>query len=262
MWFFYALFAFPAAYAASKVGPHYGFLAGFVTLAAVMATQAALLGWVVARVTGQSAAAQPAAATPSADGPEAEPDDEPGDEPEVRLRYGEHARFKQVVLIADDARPDVTHRLYDRLKRAIEAFVDVETGRGGSGAEMVSAAELAPADGESAAPPADTLTMFVSNDGTWSGFRVGDDCFRFRHGAITRLQLTHVMPLRWKGDYMVTLWFDVPKRKQTAEYVSHSTWFDLDLEHSDRRSRTLTHACREIASVLDAAFDVSEASDA
>ncbi|WP_412024763.1 hypothetical protein [Burkholderia cepacia] len=250
MWFFFLLYVLPAAYAASKVGPHYGFLAGFATLAAVLATQTALLTWGAAWVKRRRAAAAPPAAIVPVDIPEAEPDDEP----DVRLRYGEHARFKQLVLVADDTRLDVTRRFYDELKRGIESFVEIDAGRDGSGAAMVSAAELAPAD--------DTLTVFVSNDGAWSGFRVGDDGFRFRHGAITRLQLTLVMPLRWVGGYMVTLWFDVPNRERAAEYVSHSTLFDLDLEHSDRRSRALTHACREIAEVLDAAFDVSEASDA
>ncbi|WGY72320.1 hypothetical protein KEC55_21235 [Burkholderia cepacia] len=261
------LYVLPAAYAASKVGPHYGFLAGCATMAAVLAAQTTLLTWGTAWVkrrrggVGQAGTAAPATPAVPADSPDGEPDDDAGDAPDVPLRYGEHARFKQLVLIAGDARPDVARRFYDNAKRTIEAFVDVETGRDDSGAAMVSLAELAAADGSPAAPPDQTLTVFVSNDGAWSGFRVGDDSFRFRHGAITGLTLTMVMPVRWNGDYMVTFRFDVPKRGAVGVYVTQSAWFDLGVEHSGRRSRALTHACREIASVLDAAFDVDETSD-
>ncbi|WP_176045133.1 hypothetical protein [Burkholderia sp. BCC1644] len=258
------LYVLPAAYAASKVGPHYGFLAGCATMAAVLAAQTTLLTWGTAWVkrrrggAGQAGTAAPAV---PADSPDDEPDDDAGDAPDVPLRYGEHARFKQLVLIADNAQPDVARYFYDNAKRTIEAFVDVETGRDDSGALMVSMAELAAEGGVPAAPPDQTLTVFVSNDGAWSGFRVGGDSFRFRHGAITKLRLTQVIPIRWKGGYTVSLWFDVPKRKSAADYVSYSTWFDLAVEYSGRRSRALTHACREIASVLDVAFDVDETSD-
>ncbi|MDR0243495.1 MAG: hypothetical protein LBJ65_18020 [Burkholderia sp.] len=257
------LYVLPAAYAASKVGPHYGFLAGCATMAAVLAAQTVLLtrvmGWVERRRGGGS---QPAPAAPI-DGTQAEPDDdepddEPDNEPGVSLQHGEHARFKQLVLVADDTRPAVARRFYDRMKEKIEAFVEVETG---PDAAMVSAAELAAPDGSSAPPTDDTLTVFVSNDGAWSGFRVGDDCFRFRHGAITKFRLDRVMPVRWAGGYMVLLTFDVPERGKANDYVWNSTMFDLGLEHARRRSRTLTRACREIAAVLDAAFDVSESSD-
>lgn len=251
----------PAVYAASKVGPHYGSLAGWATLVGVLATQTALLmrvaDWVTRRLGGDG---QPDATAPS-DSPDDEPADEPDDVPDVPLRYGEQARFKQLVLIADTERPDVTRRFYDKAKRAIEAYVDVETGRDGSGAAMVSTADLAPADGLPAAPPDETLIVFVSNDGAWSGFRVGDDSFRFRHGAMTRLRFTHVMPVRWNGDYMVTFWFDVPKREHASDFNAHSTGFDIGVSRAGRRSRTLTHACREIASVLGVAFDVDEVGD-
>lgn len=257
------LYVLPAAYAASKVGPHYGFLAGCATMAGVLAAQTMLLTWGAAAVKRRrGAGGQPGATVPAepADGREAEPEDEAGDAPGVQLRYGEHARFKQLVLIAGAAHSGVARRFYDKAKQAIEAFVEVEAGRDGSGAAMVRAAELAPADGLS--PPADeTLTVFVSDDGAWSGFRVGDDSFRFRHGAITGLRLTMVMPVRWNGDYMVTFRFDVPKRGAVGAYVTHSTWFDLGVAHAERRSRALVRACREIASVLDVAFDVDETSD-
>ncbi|ORT89316.1 hypothetical protein B7G54_03990 [Burkholderia puraquae] len=258
------LYVLPAAYAASKVGPHYGFLAGCATMAAVLATQTALLTWGTAwvkRRRGFVERPETIAPPAPADSLDDEPVDEPDTAPDVPLQYGEHARFKQLVLIADAARPGVTRCFYDKAKRTIEAYVDVETGRDGSGAAMVSTAELAPVDSLSAAPPDDTLTVSVSNDGAWAGFRVGGDSFRFRHGAITRLQLTQVMPVRWKGGYMVTFWFDVPNCRSAADYESYSTWFDLGVDHSGRRSRALTHACREIASVLDVAFDVDEAPD-
>ncbi|MCA8292502.1 hypothetical protein LGN19_01730 [Burkholderia sp. AU30198] len=264
MWFLLVLYVLPAAYAASKVGPHYGFLAGCATLAGVLATQTALLTWGTAWVKRRrGAVGQPetTASPVSTDSPEDEPADEPDDIPDVPLRFGEQTRFKQLVLIADAARPEVTRRFYDKTKRAIEAYVDVESGRDGSAAAMVSTADLAPAEGLSAVPPDETLTVFVSNDGAWSGFRVGDDSFRFRHGAITRLRFTHVMPVRWNGDYMVTFWFDVPKRERATDYNAYSTWFDIGVDRAGRRSRTLPHACREIASVLDVAFDVDETGD-
>ena len=264
------LYVLPAAYAASKVGPHYGFLAGCATMAAVLAAQTALLTWGTAwvkRRRGGIGQPETAAQAVPADSPDDEPADgaedagDADDAPDVPLRYGEHARFKQVVPMAGNARPDVARYFYDNAKRTIESYVDVETGHGDSGASMVSMAELAVEDGGPAAPPDQTLTVFVSNDGAWSGFRVGDDSFRFRHGAITRLRLTRVIPIRWKGGYTVTLWFDVPNRKSGADYVSYSTWFDLAVEYSGRRTRALTHACREIASVLGVAFDVDETSD-
>ncbi len=264
VWFLLVLYVLPAAFAASKVGPHYGFLAGCATLAAVLAMQTALLTWGTALLKRRRGSVGPpeTSATPvPADSLDDEPADEPGDAPDVPLRYGEHARFKQLVLIADAARPEVTRRFYDKTKRAIEAYVEVEAGRDGSGAAMVSTADLAPADGLPAAPPDETLTVFVSNDGAWSGFRVGDDSFRFRHGAITRLRFTHVMPVRWNGDYMVTFWFDVPKRERTTDYNAYLTGFDIGVDRAGHRSRTLTHACREIASVLDVAFDVDEVGD-
>ena len=264
MWFVWVLYVLPAAYAASKVGPYYGFLAGCATMAAVLAAQTALLTWGTAWVKRRrGGVSQPDMTAPPApaDSLENEPVDASDDVPDVPLRYGEQARFKQLVLIADAARPDVTRCFYDNAKRTIEAYVDVETGRDGSGAAMVSTADLAPADGLPAAPPHDMLTVFVSNDGAWSGFRVGDHSFRFRHGAITRLRLTQVIPVRWTGGYTVTFWFDVPDRKGTAGYVSDSTWFDVGVGHAGRRTRTLTHACREIASVLGVAFDIDEAGD-
>ncbi|VWB31904.1 hypothetical protein BAR24066_01366 [Burkholderia arboris] len=263
------LYLLPAAYAASKIGPHYGFLAGCATMAAVLAAQTALLTWSVGwleRRRGGGVQPEPAAPAAPGDDAGAEPDDESadelGDEPDVPLQYGEHARFKQLVLVDDEARCGITRRFYDGLKGKIEAFVEVESGRGGSDAAMVSAAELAASGHMLATSTDDTLTVFASNDGAWSGFRAGDDWFRFRHGAITKFQLDLVMPVRWAGGYMVSLTFDVPKRGKADDYVSHWTSLNLDLEHARRRSRTLTRACREIASLLDAAFDVSESSDA
>ncbi|WP_431019810.1 hypothetical protein ACQ4K0_17455 [Burkholderia cepacia] len=261
------LYVLPAAYAASKVGPHYGFLAGCATMAAVLAAQTALLTWGsawVKRRRGGTGQPETTAQAVPADSPDDEPADDAedaDDTPDVPLRYGEHARFKQVLPMAGNTRPDVARHFYDNAKQTIESYVDVETGHGDSGASMVSMAELAVEHGVPAAPPDQTLTVFVSNDGAWSGFRVGDDSFRFRHGAITRLRLTRVIPIRWKGGYTVTLWFDVPNRKSGADYVSYSTWFDLEVEYSGRRTRALTHACREIASVLGVAFDVDETSD-
>ncbi|WP_155644170.1 hypothetical protein [Burkholderia cepacia] len=261
------LYVLPAAYAASKIGPHYGFLAGCATMAAVLAAQTVLLTWGsawVKRRRGGTGQPETTAQAVPADSPDDEPADDAedaGDAPDVPFRYGEHARFKQVVPMAGNTRPDVARYFYDNAKRTIESYVDVETGHGDTGASMVSMAELAVEDRVPAAPPDQTLTVFVSNDGAWSGFRVGDDSFRFRHGAITRLRLTPVIPIRWKGGYTVTLWFDVPNRKSGADYVSYSTWFDLEVEYSGRRTRALTHACREIASVLGVAFDVDETSD-
>lgn len=261
MWIWVVFCVLPAVYAASKVGPHYGSLASWATLVGVLATQTALLMWVVDRVTRRLGLAGQADATAPSDSLDDEPVDGPDDTPDVPLRYGAHARFKQLVLTADVERSEVTRRFYDKAKQAIEAYVDVETGRDGSGAAMVSADDLAAADGLPAAPPDETLTVFVSNDGAWSGFRVGDDSFRFRHGAITRLRLTHVMPVRWSGDYMVTFWFDVPKREHRTDYDAYSTGFDLGVNRASRHSRSLNQAFRQIASVLDVPFDIDETGD-
>lgn len=258
------LLVFPAAYAASRVAPHYGVLAGLATAAVTMVTPPVLLAWAIAWVNRRRGGVEPPVMTAPpvrADGLEDKPADESDDAPDVPLRYGERARFKQLVLIADAVRSDVTRSFYDKAKRTIAAYVDVETGRDGSGAAMVSAADLAPEGVLSVALPDDALTVFVSSDGAWSGFRVGDDSFRFRHGAITRLRLTQVIPVRWKGGYMVTFWFDVPNRDGKDDYGSFSTWFYLAADYSDRRTRTLTHACREIASMLDVAFDIDETAD-
>lgn len=258
------LLVFPAAYAASRVAPHYGVLAGLATVAVVMVTPQVLLAlgidWVTRRRGGIEPPVMTAPPVPT-DDREDELADEPDDLPDVPLRYGEQARFKQLVLIADAARSEVTRSFYDKAKLTIEAYVDVETGRDGSGAAMVSAAELAKEDDPYVVLPDEMLTVFASNDGAWSGFRIGDDTFRFRHGAITRMQLTHVIPVRWKGGYMVKFWFDVPKRNSKDDCGPHSTWFYLAADYSGRRSRTLTHACREIASVLGVAFDFDKTGD-
>ncbi|VWC40589.1 hypothetical protein BLA6863_06998 [Burkholderia lata] len=239
-------------------------LAGLATMAAVMVTPQVLLAlgidWVARRRGGVEPSVMTAPPAPI-DSLEDEPADEPDDLPDVSFRYGEQARFKQLVLIADAVRSEVTRSFYDKAKQTIEAYVDVETGRDGSGAAMVSAAELAPEDGPTVALPDEMLTVFVSNDGAWSGFRVGDDTIRFRHGAITRMQLTQVIPVRWKGGYMVTFWFDVPKRNSKGDCGPHSNWFYLAADYSGRRTRTLTHACREIASVLGVPFDVDATGD-
>lgn len=236
-------------------------LAGLATVAVVMVTPPVLLAWGIGWVNRRRGVDGQPEATAPANSLDDDPIDEPDDMPDVPFRYGEHARFKELVLLADAARPDVTRRFYDKAKRTIEAYVNVETGRDGSGAAMVSTTDLAPADGLSAAPPDETLTVFVSNDGVWSGFRVGDDSFRFRHGAITRLRLTHVMPVRWNGDYMVTFWFDVPKWERPTDYNAFSTGFDLGVNRAVRRSCSLNHAFRDIASVLDVAFDIDEVGD-
>ncbi|OXJ14153.1 hypothetical protein CFB39_23635 [Burkholderia sp. AU6039] len=258
------MLAFPAAYAASRVGPHYGVLAGLATVAVVMVTPQVLLALGIDWVTRRRGRIEPPVTTAppvQTDSPEDELADGPDHAPDVPFRYGERARFKQLVLIADAVRSDVTRSFYDKAKRTIEAYVDVETGRDGSGAAMVSTAELAREDAPTVVLPDEMLTVFVSNDGAWSGFRVGDDTIRFRHGAITRMQLTQVIPVRWKGGYMVKFWFDVPKRNSQDDCGPHSTWFYLAADYSGRRSRALTHACREIASVLDVPFDIDEIGD-
>lgn len=258
---------FPAAYAASRVAPHYGVLAGLATVAVVTVTPQVLLALGIDWVTRRRGGIEPPVVTAppgQTDGLDDEPADEPDDLPDVPLRYGEQARFKQLVLIADAARSEVTRGFYDKAKRTIEAYVDVETGRDGAGAAMVSAAELAKLakeDAPSVVPPDETLIVFVSNDGAWSGFRIGDDTFRFRHGAITRLRLTHVMPVRWNGDYMVTFSFDVPKRERMTDYNAYSTGFDLGVNRASRHSRSLNQAFRQVASVLDVPFDIDEVGD-
>lgn len=258
------LLVFPAAYVASRVAPHYGVLAGLATVGVVMVTPQVLLALGIDWVTRRRGGIEPPVMTAppvQTDGLDDELADEPDDLPDVPLRYGEQARFKQLVLIADAARSEVTRSFYDKAKRTIEAYVDVETGRDGSGAAMVSAADLAPADGSPAAPPEETLIVFVSNDGAWSGFRVGDDSFRFRHGAITRLRLTHVMPVRWNGDYMVTFSFDVPRREHRTDYSAYSTGFELGVNRASRHSRSLSQAFRQVASVLDIPFGIDEVGD-
>ncbi|VWC54192.1 hypothetical protein BLA18112_00041 [Burkholderia lata] len=239
-------------------------LAGLATVAVVMVTPPVLLAWGIGWVNRRRGGVEPPVMTAppvQTDSLEDEPADEPGDVPDVPFRYGEQARFKQLVLIADAVRSEVTRSFYDKAKQTIEAYVEVETGCVGSGAAMVSTVDLAPEDVVSVALQDDTLTVFVSNDGAWSGFRVGDDTFRFRHGAITRMQLTQVIPVRWKGGYMVKFWFDGPKRNGKDDCGPHSTWFYLAADYSGRRSRALTHACREIASVIGVPFDVDETGD-
>ena len=81
MWIWVVFCVLPAAYAASKVGPHYGSLASWATLVVVLATQTALLMWVVDRVTRRLGLAGQADATAPSDSL----DDEPVDGPMTRL---------------------------------------------------------------------------------------------------------------------------------------------------------------------------------
>ncbi|RQT17858.1 hypothetical protein [Burkholderia contaminans] len=60
---------------------------------------------------------------------------------------------------------------------------------------------------------------------------------------------------------MVKFRFGVPNRNSKDDHGPHSTWFHLAADHSVRRSRALTRACRQIVSALDVPFDVDETGD-
>ncbi|WP_253760570.1 hypothetical protein [Ralstonia solanacearum] len=187
---FWMLYLLPAAFAASKVAPKHGFLAGIATLVAVLAGQSMLLlgwaGWMERRRAAQPPSADPVAPEP---GPLAVATR--GDAP---VRTGERACFVPLNLCDGQSGPDFARQLHDVLLKVIDTHVDVETATGDADAAMVSATELAAGLDAETTSPGDPLVVFRSHDRAWLGFRQGDDSFRFRHRAIDEGRVSYDPP--------------------------------------------------------------------
>lgn len=247
-WLYYLL---PAVIAAAIVWSDYGALAGLAALIVVPALQSALLFWVSDRVTGMFATA-PAEETPRP-------------RPEVPLQVGEKARFKRLMLTDEaEGRREATRRFYEDLMATIDKYVEVESGSEGSDAAMVSSMELA--DQQEAATHADdALVVFRSRDLAWSGFRSGNDSFRFRYWMISAVCFTDFLPAKGSGYYEVALEFKVSARDRppgaNAE-LYRSSRFELLLRRSDSRSEAIAAALTEIARVLGARYEYQSYMDA
>ncbi|NOV27222.1 hypothetical protein E5S69_27365 [Cupriavidus necator] len=247
-WLYYLL---PAAIAASMVWSDYGALAGLATLIVVPALQSALLFWVSDRVTGMLATA-PAEETPH-------------QRPEVPLQLGERARFKRLLLTDEaEGRREATRRFYEDLMATIDKYLEVETGSDGSDAAMVSGMELA--DQHDATTHAhDALVVFRSRDLAWSGFRLGNESFRFRYWVICAVHFTDVLPAKGSGYYEVEIEFKVAARDRppgTNAELYRSSRFELLLSRSDSRSQAIAAALTEIARVLGARYEYQSYMDA
>ncbi|MDC6180016.1 hypothetical protein C2I33_13440 [Ralstonia solanacearum] len=258
---FWMLYLLPAAFAASKVAPKHGFLAGIATLVAVLVGQSMLLRWWVGWMERRRAA-QPPSADPVAQGPGSATTAPRRDTP---VRTGERACFVQLNLCDGQSGPDFARQLYDVLLKVIDAHVDVETATGDADAAMVSATESAAGQDAETTHPGDPLVVFRSHDRAWLGFRLGNDSFRFRHRAIAEVEFHTILPARGGGGYAFALTFDVPRKSAApgdrSPYLNRSDSPGYLFGYADARSVALARAFAEIARMACAKFAVSEYMD-
>ncbi|RQR56248.1 hypothetical protein DIE19_23260 [Burkholderia sp. Bp9126] len=161
---------------------------------------------------------------------------------------GDAAQFRRLAV------PGAARDLFDALRREIERYVEVD-------AEAEGSTAATPGDG-------DALVVFRSHDRAWSGFRCGGDSFRFRHGAILTVGIFAIDSVRapGTGSCQGVLWFDVKPTNMPAEvngpYMKR-TFFALgpDCGDSLEPMREWARVLEEIATVLDAKFDVAAYSD-
>ncbi len=163
-----------------------------------------------------------------------------------------------------EGRREATRRFYEDLMATIDKYIEVESGSEGSDASMVSLME--PVDEHDVATHADdALVVFRSRDLAWSGFRFGNDSFRFRYWVISAVCFTDVLPAKGSGYYEVALEFKVSARDRppgaNAE-LYRSSRFELLLSRSDSRTDAIAAALTEIARVLGARYEYQRYMDA
>ncbi|MGZ2747377.1 hypothetical protein [Burkholderia stagnalis] len=157
---------------------------------------------------------------------------------------GDAVQFRKLAV------PGAARDLFDALRREIERYAEVDAGAGGSTAATTG--------------DDDALVVFRSRDRAWSGFRCGDDSFRFRHGAILAVGIFAIDSVRapGTGSCRGVLWFDVKPRNMPAEvnepYMKR-TFFALGPDGGDSLEpmRDWARVLEEIATMLDAKFDVA-----
>lgn len=264
LWLLYlALPIYAGAQAATRIGPKYGFLAGcaalIATMVAVLIPQTALLFWLgrILERRNKAALAQPGA--PSAE-----------KTPNIKVpdQIGARARFRQLMILDDKTeRQDTTRLTYSLLAELIAKHVTVEEGHEGSDAAMVSTEELVAGLDIPTPCPDDVLVVFRSHDKAWTGFRCGSNSFRFRRGAVARIEFTVLRPAKGGGGYEITFRFDAPGRGLTRDIGvrpdvqnthGHVDILGLPFDYSERNSHTLMSALTEIAHMLDAKFEFRE----
>ncbi|ESH86918.1 membrane protein [Cupriavidus sp. HPC(L)] len=241
---FWLLYLLPATLAASKVGSGHGFFAGLATLIAVLVAQSVFLFWLSGRMSGVVATATT--------------EETPRQRTPVPLQVGEKARFKRLLLMdGAEGRHDATRRLYEDLRATISEYLEVEAGRDGSDAAMVSSMELA-AGHDATSHQNDALVVFRSRDYAWAGFRFGGESFRFSCWSISTIRFTDVLPAKGDGYYAVTLQFKASARNRPSEtsYRSRGVGGFLILsDHPASRADNITATLREIAAVLGAKYE-------
>lgn len=252
---FWILYLLPPVYVASRVVARFGLLAGIAAMVATLVVQTALLFWLVPRreskLTPAESVAQPAVRPPR---------------PRVPMRRGERAQFK-LLTVFEDAEPEgrAERRLFDALKQRIVQYVDIEQGVDGGDAAMVPANELGRLQDAAQALHPQALVVFRSHDHAWCGFRLGDESFRFRAGAVTHLELLVIEPVRFTtGSCLVWVWFeDGPKNRPPGSSYLYMHRADIDLAHddSDEHATTWEYVFGEIADVFGVKLEVGRATD-
>lgn len=254
---------YAGAEVATRVGPKYGFLAGcaalIATMVAVLIPQTALLFWLGGILERRNKATLAQPGSPSA-----------AQNPNIKLpdQVGARARFRQLMIHDDKtAHQDTTRLTYGLLAELIAKHVTVEEGHEGSDAAMVSTEELDAGLDTPTLCPNDVLVVFRSHDNAWSGFRCGSNSFRFRRGAVTRIEFTVLHPAKGGGGYEITFRFDAPDRDLTRDIGvrpdvqnthGHVGVLGLPFDYSEQNSHTLLSALTEIAHMLDAKFEMRE----
>lgn len=264
LWLLYlALPIYAGAQAATRVSPKYGFLAGcaalIATMVAVLIPQTALLFWLGGILERRNKATLAQPGSPSA-----------AKNPNIKLpdQVGARARFRQLMIHDDKTeRQDATRLTYRRLAELIAKHVTVEEGHEGSDAAMVSTEELVAGLDTPTPCSDDVLVVFRSHDNAWSGFRCGSNSFRFRRGAVTRIEFTVLRPAKAGGGYDITFRFnassrdlmpDIGVRPDIQNTHGHVDILGLPFDYSERNSHTLMSALTEIAHMLDAKFEMHE----
>ncbi|KHK58057.1 hypothetical protein PI87_06515 [Ralstonia sp. A12] len=263
---YFALPVYAGAQVATRVGPKYGFLAGFATLVAVavavLIPQTALLYWLGGIVERRNKAAPTQPNAPAAAPP-----------PKIKLpeQTGARARFRQLIVHDDeDGRQDATRLVYSLLVKVFAEHIDVEESNAGSDTSMVSADELA--EGLDTPPPCsdEVLVVFRSHDRAWSGFQCGGDSFRFRHRALTDIGATLIHPAKGPGGCDFAFRFDVSHKAPASgaggqpsiyDRSGYIGVFDLPFTANEQHARALVSAFAEVAHVLDAKYEISECMD-